>query len=634
MKTIRIFQILSYTVCALLYGGFTFSQENKEKAVVEVPPTDIGATTLESRKEAQLKTVDKFKVFHKFQFSDRVAESGITFRHQIVDDAGKTYKPIHYDHGNGIAVADVDGDDLFDIYFVTQLGRNELWKNAGNGTFQDITEKAGVALKDRIGVTASFADYDNDGDQDLFVTTVRKQNVLFENDGKGEFTEVTKKSGVGYSGHSSGAVFFDYNRDGWLDLFVTNVGKYTTEEVGRGGYYVGTIGGFQGHMHNDLSDFSILYRNTGKKTFVDVSKQTGLMDGSWSGDAAFTDLNQDGYPDIYVLNMQGDNHFYINNKGQKFEDKTAQYFPKTPWGAMGIKFFDFNNDGLFDLLLTDMHSDMSQEVGPDKEKLKSEMKWGPEMLQGGENNIFGNAFYKNLGNGKFEEASDPLGVENYWPWGVSVDDLNADGYEDIFIASSMNFPFRYGVNSVLLNNKAEIFLDSEFILGIEPRKGGRTKTHWFDLDCAGPDKGNPLCGKQTTKFSVMANLGTRSAAIFDLDNDGDLDIVTNEFNSEPQVLISNLAEKKEVHYLKILLSGTKSNKNGLGAVVTVKAGPNSYTKCNDGKSGYLSQSVLPLYFGLADAKQVERIEILWPSGKQQIVQKPAINTMVKIEESK
>jgi hypothetical protein len=184
----------------------------------------------------------------------------------------------------------------------------------------------------------------------------------------------------------------------------------------------------------------------------------------------------------------------------------------------------------------------------------------------------------------------------------------------------------------LLNNKAEIFLDSEFIVGVEPRKSGRTKTRWFDLDCGGPDKGNPMCGKQTTKFSVMANLGTRSSAIFDLDNDGDLDIVTNEFNSEPQVLISNLSEKKKINYLKILLSGTKSNKNGLGAVVTVHAGQNAYTKCNDGKSGYLSQSVLPLYFGLADAKQIDRIEILWPSGKKQTVEKPAINTMVKIEE--
>jgi hypothetical protein len=275
---------------------------------------------------------------------------------------------------------------------------------------------------------------------------------------------------------------------------------------------------------------------------------------------------------------------------------------------------------------------MSQEVGPEKEKEKSEMKWPPEMIQGGENNIFGNAFYKNLGEGKFEEISDPVGVENYWPWGVSVDDLNADGYEDIFISASMNFPYRYGINSVLLNNKGEIFLDSEFILGVEPRKDGRTKTHWFDLECSGPDKGNPLCGKQATKFSVMATLGTRSSVIFDLDNDGDLDIVTNDFNSEPQVLISNLSEKKEVAYIKVELTGKKSNRNGLGAIVKVFAGPKTYTKCNDGKSGYLSQSVLPLYFGLGDAKEVDRVEVQWPSGKKQVIEKPAVNGIVTISE--
>ena len=614
----------------LFLSGFVFAQN----ATVEVPTSDIGASTLEARKQGQMQTVSRFKVFYDFTFSDKLSESGITFRHHIVDDAGKDYKPVHYDHGNGIAVADVDGDGLHDLYFVTQLGENQLWKNRGNGKFQNITEQSGVALKDQISVTASFGDFDNDGDQDLFVTTVRKGNHLFENDGKGVFTDISVASGVNYSGHSSGAIFLDYDLDGLLDLFVTNVGKYTTDQKGRGGYYIGVTHGFTGHMHADLTDYNILYHNSGKKTFEDVSKKAGLVDGGWSGDASFTDINQDGYPDLYVLNMQGDNHFWINQKGRKFLDQTAQYFPKTPWGAMGIKFFDFNNDGLFDLLLTDMHSDMSQEVGPEKEKQKSEIKFPADMIQGGENNIFGNAFYKNLGAGKFEEISDRIGVENYWPWGVSVEDLNADGYDDVFIAASMNFPYRYGINSVLLNNNGEIFLDSEFILGVEPRKEGRTKTHWFDLDCGGSDKGNPLCGPQTTKFSVLATLGTRSSVIFDLDNDGDVDIVTNDFNSEPQVLISNLSAKKKIHYIKVNLVGSKSNKNGVGAVVKVFAGSKTFTKCNDGKSGYLSQSVLPLYFGLGDASVVDRVEVQWPSGQKQVVQKPAVDDLLNIEEGK
>jgi hypothetical protein len=633
MKISQVLQILSLVFAGLFSGVFLSAQENDKKAVVEIPPTDIGASTLEARKKEQLQTVDQFKVFHDFTFSDKLVESGITFRHQIVDDAGKHYKPVHYDHGNGIAVADVDGDGLHDVYFVSQLGGNQLWKNLGKGKFQDITEQAGVGLKSSIGSSASFGDYDNDGDQDLFVTSVRKGNVLFQNDGKGRFTDVSKSTGVGYSGHSSGAVFLDYDLDGNLDLFVTNVGTYTTDETGRGGYYVGVTHGFTGHMHANLSETSILYRNTGKNRFVDVSRETGLVDKGWNGDASFADLNQDRFPDLYVLNMQGDDHFWLNEQGKKFVDRTAQFFPKTPWGSMGIQFLDFNNDGLFDLFLTDMHSDMSQEVGPDKEKLKSEMKWSAEMLQGGENNIFGNAFYKNLGNGKFEEISDRIGAENYWPWGASANDLNADGFEDIFIAASMNFPFRYGINTVLLNNKGERFLDSEFILGVEPRRDGRTKTHWFDLDCAAADKGNPLCGNQNVKFSVLANLGTRSSILFDLDQDGDLDIVTNEFNSEPQVLISNLSDKKAIQYLKVQLTGTKSNRNGLGAIVKVYAGDNTYTKLNNGKSGYLSQSIVPLYFGLGEAKAIDRVEVQWPSGVKQIVEKPGINTLLEIKES-
>jgi hypothetical protein len=614
------------------FSVMTAETADEELPSVRVPAVDIGKDSLPVRKAAQLQTVGKFKVFYDFQFMDRISESAITFKHKIVDDAGKNYKLVHYDHGNGLAVADVDGDGLYDVYFISQLGGNELWKNLGKDKFQNITESAGVAVKDKVCVTASFADIDNDGDQDLYVTTVRMGNVLFENDGKGHFKDISKESGLDYVGHSSGSVFFDYNGDGLLDLFLANVGVYTTNEKGRGGYYVGFTDGFSGHLHPERTEYSVLFKNQGKKHFANVSRSVGLMDGGWSGDASFTDFNNDNWPDIYVLNMQGDDHYYENVKGEKFIEKTSSYFPKTPWGSMGIKFFDYNNDGLMDLLITDMHSDMSQEVGPDREKLKSEMKWPEEVLQGSENNIFGNAFYKNLGNGTFQEISDQIGVEDYWPWGVSVDDINADGYDDVLITASMNFPFRYGINSALLNNKGESFLDSEFILGIEPRKDLRTDTVWFELDCAGEDKGHKMCGKQTTHFIVRATLGTRSSAMFDIDNDGDLDIITNEFNSEPQVLISNLSEKKNIHFLKVQLIGKKSNRNALGATVKVFVGSSTQTKYNDGKSGYLSQSALPLYFGLADSKAVEKVEVKWPNGKTQVVSNPAVNTVLQIQE--
>jgi hypothetical protein len=217
-----------------------------------------------------------------------------------------------------------------------------------------------------------------------------------------------------------------------------------------------------------------------------------------------------------------------------------------------------------------------------------------------------------------------MGVENYWPWGPSIGDFNADGWDDIFIASSMNFPFRYGINSLLLNNRGQRFLDAEFLVGVEPRRGGQTHTPWFELDCSTvPATAKKFytdpCKGQTGKIMVMSALGSRSGAVFDLDNDGDLDIVTNEFNSPPQILVSNLAERRRIHWLKVKLIGTASNRDGLGAFVRVTAGGRTLMKYNDGKSGYLSQSSLPLYFGLEDAQKVDRVEVDWPSGHKQVV---------------
>ena len=296
-----------------------------------------------ARQEAELAA--RSSVLHDFRFTDQRQASGITFENRIVDDAGKSYKLAHYDHGSGLCAADVDGDGLPDLYFVTQLGTSELWKNLGNGRFEDVTTRAGLAMPDEVAVGCAFADIDNDGDPDLFVTTVRHGNRLFENLGHGTFRDITAQAGVEYSGHSSGAVFFDYDGDGLLDLFVTNVGVYTSNTRGRGGYYVALEDAFSGHLHPERAEASILYHNLGGNRFKDVSREVGLVDKSWSGDATAVDLNDDGFPELYVLDMQGGNHIWLNEGGKHFRDATAQYFPKTPWGAMGVKVFDFDGDG-------------------------------------------------------------------------------------------------------------------------------------------------------------------------------------------------------------------------------------------------------------------------------------------------
>jgi len=333
-----------------------------------------------------------------------------------------------------------------------------------------------------------------------------------------------------------------------------------------------------------------------------------------------------------VVNMQGDDQYYENAGGKAFVRKSRQVFPRTSWGSMGIKVFDFNNDGKLDIFVTDMHSDMSETIGPEREKMKSNMVWPVSFRGSGKTSIWGNSLFLKEGPGRFREVSDAIGAENYCPWGPSVGDLNADGFDDAFIASGMNYPERYMINSVKLNDRGQRFVDAEFVLGVEPRRGGVTAP-WFELDASGRDKGHADAAGLMGRVSVWGARGTRSSVIFDVDGDGDLDIVTNEFNAAPMVLVSNLTEKTRVRYLAVRLTGTSSNRNGLGAVVKITAGGTTYTKVMDGNSGYLSHSVYPLYFGLGAAETIDSIQVMWPSGKTQTVQPPfKINSLVDIRE--
>jgi hypothetical protein len=458
--------------------------------------------------------------------------------------------------------------------------------------------------------------------------------MLFENDGHGRFKDISAAAGVNYVGHSSAALFFDYDHDGRLDLFLVNVGKYTTDVVGGEGYkyFVAFEDAFHGHLHPERAEASVLYHNTGGNKFADVTQQMGVRDLSWSGDATVIDGNDDGWPDLYLLNMEGDDQYYENAAGKGFVKKSREVFPRTSWGAMGVKSFDFNNDGRMDIFITDMHSDMSEMTGPELDHLKSEMKWDESFRGNGKSSIWGNSFFLKDGPDKYREASDAVEAENYCPWGPSVGDLNGDGFQDAFIASGMNYPERYMVNGVKLNDRGQRFVDAEFAVGVEPRQGGLA-TPFFEIDASGRDKGHRDAVGETGRVTIWGARASRSSAIFDVDGDGDLDIVTNEFNAAPMVLISNLTEKTQVHYVEVALTGTASNRDGLGATVKVTAGGTTYTQVLDGNSGYLSHSVYPLYFGLGKAQSVDRIEVAWPSGKLQRVAGPLkMNSRIQVRE--
>jgi enediyne biosynthesis protein E4 len=635
---------------ALAEGSRTDLRATIASVVAEPPPTDVYVPAdaadpkwIAERRKAQASD-RSITVPHAFQFTDRLGASGITFRHVNSVDVGKFYRATHYDHGSAVAVADVDGDGLLDVYFVNQVGGNRLYRNLGGGRFEDITDRAGVGVGDRACVGAAFADIDNDGYPDLFVTSVREGNLLFHNDGHGKFTNITAAAGVaGNGGHSSGAVFFDYDGDGLLDLFVTNVGKYTRNERRPDGLWVSFGDAFAGHLHPERAEVSILYHNLGNNRFQVVSDASGLVHSAWSGEATAFDYDGDGRPDLYVASMQGHDQLWHNLGAGHFQNTGRQIMPATPWGAMGVNVLDWNGDGRLDLFVTDMHTDMSGDLRPEDERRKHDPKtmYPPRFLGTDGNHILGNALFTNQGGGRFTEMSDAANVETGWPWGPSVGDLNADGWPDLFVTGGMNFPFRYHGNDVLLNEGGKRFANAEFILGVEPRQ--RLVRPWFDLDCDGADAGHDICkgerapvmtsdqrteqerGKGAARHgrvTVWAARASRSSAIFDLDGDGDLDIVTNNYGDVPQVFISDLAQRGPVHFLKVRLIGQRSNRDGLGSLVTLRTAGRAQLQVNDGKSGYLAQSVMPLYFGLGAAAQADSITVKWPTGKEQVVPGP------------
>jgi hypothetical protein len=561
------------------------------------------------------------------RFTDVTAQSGIDFVHHFLDsESGSTYRINPYDHGSGVAVADVDGDGREDVYFCDFLGPNGLYRNLGEMRFENVTEKAGVALGRSLSVGAAFGDCDGDGDPDLYVTSYRGGNRLFSNRGDGTFEDVTERAGVGYTGHSNGATWFDCDNDGDLDLYLCNIGRFTLDTVSQEAAYAyaGVALPFQqvagAPDTRNPGEADILYVNRGDGTFADETAARGIVSAEWNGDVAVSDLDRDGDLDLYVSNMFGKNHLFQNRGGGKFAEITDSALGRTSWGGMGSRFFDANGDEWPDLYVVDMHSDMWVRT-ENLEQVRAGEKFntplgtsiaggkpiaGPED-SGSKFHLFGNTFFENQGSAKFVERSQEVGLETWWPWGIAVGDFDNDGREDLYLPAGMGFPYPYWPNQ-LLRNEGGRFRDVGAEAGLEPPAGGETLP------------GRKIAGRALTRSS-------RAAATADFDGDGDLDVVVANFNAAPYLLRNDSPQQNALRLSLVDRNGRPS----FGARVRVQSQGRVVHRELAHGGGYLTQSSAILHVGLGTRTQVERIDIDYPGGSHTFaIENPALGEVVRV----
>jgi hypothetical protein len=515
------------------------------------------------------------------RFEDISERAGVHF---VVENSPTPEKHQPETMPAGVALFDYDGDGLLDMYLVNGAEMpslektgpryyNRLFHNNGNGTFTDVTEHARVAGAG-YGMGAAVGDYDNDGRPDLFVANVNG-NQLFHNNGDGTFTDVTAKAGLSGAMHhgrkmwSIAAGWFDYNRDGLLDLFVVNYCDWDPR-------YEPSCMGLNGRGYCHPKSFApltnTLYRNNGDGTFTDVSAETGIakVEGRGMG-VAFADYDNDGWPDVFVANDNSPNLLFHNIEGKRFEEVALQagvaYNEEgNVLAGMGVDFRDVNNDGLPDI----WHTAIENETFP---------------------------LYLNNGKGAFLNAGQQSGLANLTRpmsgWSNGIVDLDNDGWKDLVVARSN-----------VLDNIEQI--SKHF--------------HYAEPDSVFRNLGNGQFAdvSATAGADFTRPAPHRGLAYGDLDNDGRVDLVVTALGA-PVSVLRNVTETHN-HWILLKLAGSKSNRMGIGAQIriTTDDGRSLYSEVTT-STGYAASSDPRVHFGLGNSRVIREIEIRWPSGTRQLL---------------
>ncbi len=527
------------------------------------------------------------------KFVDITGKLGIAFIQQS-SPTSKKYLPETM--GSGVALLDYDNDGLLDIYLVngariddpTPAGAiprkdgpkfwNRLYHQKKDGTFEDVTEKAGVAGVG-YGMGVAVGDYDNDGYEDMYVTSYGR-NTLYHNNGDGTFTDVTDEAGVAGGGWSTSAAFVDYDNDGKLDLIVARYMKWDFSDLWCGEHRAG----YRSYCHPDIfqPETVLLYHNEDGRHFKEVSKQAGLtMPGKGLG-VAITDYDRDGWPDIFIANDAMQEFLFHNRKNGTFEEvalesEIAVDGDGGTYSGMGVDFADFNNDGWPDAVIGTL----------------ANQKY---------------ALYTNSKDGTFSYASYTSGVGSmsmfHSGWGLRFFDYDNDGWKDLFVAQSHVMDtiettspgLKFRESPLLARNTGHGFVD------VSKESGSVFNERW----------------------------ASRGLATGDIDNDGRVDVVISTENGPAHVLHNETQTKN--HWISLKLSGHRSNRDGLGAEIRVDTTHGSQWGYVTTASSYCSASDRRAHFGLGPDPVAETIEIRWPSGIVQKLSNVAADRIVTVEE--
>ncbi|UBM57750.1 VCBS repeat-containing protein [Marinilongibacter aquaticus] len=557
-------------------------------------------------------------------------ESGITFQNTLKEsDDFNILDYLYFYDGGGVAAGDINNDGLTDLFFVSNQGENKLYLNKGleNGKpqFEDISETAQIAGFSEWQTGVSMADINGDGLLDIYVCAVSKylglqgNNELYINNGDLTFTEQSHQYGLDFSGFSTQSAFFDYDKDGDLDCYLLNHAVHNTRSYDR----VNT----RTLKDNEAGD--ILFENIGGK-FVDASQKTGIYQAAmgYGLGLAVADINNDGWEDIYVSNdFHEDDYYYINQKDGTFKEEIKSHFKHLSRSSMGSDVADINNDGYFDIITLDMYPE-------DESVEKSTVGEDPldvylyKLEFGYYNQYSRNCLQLNLGGEKFSDIALMAGVAaTDWSWSPLMADFDNDGQKDIFITNGiLRRPNDLDYLQFVLSDSLHYNVLTSLSLeqkAIEMMPDGKWHNYFYR------NTGNLQFEDLSHDWGFGEKNCSNGSVYADLDNDGDLDLITNDINAPAGIYLNQGTPN---NYIQLQFKGEKENTFGIGTKVVLFSDSSTQVAQLMPTRGFLSSVEPKLHFGLGQSQKIDSLWVIWESQKTEVVYNPQINQLLNLDE--